>query len=337
MQYWQIGSGDSDRDYSSLFFDFGVALVGPGNPGRYPEELDKYEKIEGAVNKISPLHNIMVGDRIILRSGRQKIVAVGEITEGYNYSDLFRDIDGWDLQHFVKVAWREIDKNFKKNWLSMSTLERLNKPEVREYIDKKWPSANPIQQKYKLERIQVQKPLLNDMDIEGNLIDQGLPVEKAENMTKTIARVRKVGKWYMNTSNQYASEHEIRTFLVIPFLQSLGWPAQRMGIEVATSGQKRIDIVLYKDPKRDIPVALIETKKIWTGLEQAFRQLENYSKQYKSVKYLITTTGLRYVLHEKIKEEWKQTAYMNFSIMLPKHPCYPDVEGVYYLLNRLIP
>lgn len=337
MQYWQIGNGDSGRDYSKVFFDFGVALVGPGNSGRYPENLDLYQKIDGAVDKISPLHKIVVGDRIILRNGRQKIIAVGEITKGYDYSNHFRDIDGWDLQHFVKVFWRDIKKDFKKNWLSMSTLERLNKPEVREFIDKSWASANPIQKKHNIEKIPVQDSLLNDMDIESNLINKGLPVEQAENMTRTIARVRKVGDWYLNTKNQYASEHEIRTFLVIPFLQSLGWPAQRIGIEVADSGKKRIDIVLYNDPMRENPIALIETKKIWSGLDQAFHQLENYSKQYSTVKYLITTTGLRYVLHEKIKGEWRQTAYMNFSIMLPKHPCYPKIEGVYYLLNRLFP
>ena len=30
---WQIGTGDPSRSYISVFLKFGVALVGPGEPG----------------------------------------------------------------------------------------------------------------------------------------------------------------------------------------------------------------------------------------------------------------------------------------------------------------
>lgn len=31
---WQIGTGDDTRSYFDIFSTYGVALVGPGDPGR---------------------------------------------------------------------------------------------------------------------------------------------------------------------------------------------------------------------------------------------------------------------------------------------------------------
>lgn len=35
MNYWQVAAGEGARDYSSVFLEYGVMLVGAGNPGSY--------------------------------------------------------------------------------------------------------------------------------------------------------------------------------------------------------------------------------------------------------------------------------------------------------------
>jgi hypothetical protein len=41
---WQIAAGDGDRDYHRLFVDFGLACVGPGDSGSYPENSRLYNE-----------------------------------------------------------------------------------------------------------------------------------------------------------------------------------------------------------------------------------------------------------------------------------------------------
>lgn len=337
MNYWQIGSGDSTRDYSDVFFDFGVAIVGPGNNGHYLENNDKYD--EASSKKIEPLFSMKMGDRIVLRKGRQRILAVGEIKTGdYGYSNLFSDIDGWDLQHYIEVEWRKLDHNFLKNILSMSTLQRLEASEVIQFIEECWGILEKIPTKFKLDKVEVidtKDGRITNEELESFLIEQGLRISDAENMTKTIKRVEKLGIWFLNERGENSSEHEVRTFLVIPFLLSLGWSEQRIGIEVSCE-RKRIDIILFQDTKRKIPIVLLETKKIWTGLRNAYDQIEFYAKNLTTVKYLMTTDGLRYSFYEKINENWEETAYLNFRKMLDRHTCYKRIKGVKYIVGKLL-
>ena len=335
MIYWQIGSGDDERNFSQVFLDFGVALVGPGDEGSYKENPEAYED-EGAMTNITPLLQMKRGERIVLRKGRKQIIAVGEIAGEYDYSILFSDIDGWDISHFIKVKWKDINHRFEKSILGGSTLQHLGDERAIKLIESRWdkgkfvkPSRDPDE---KIEEAQE----LDESKIEQSLIDSGISIKSAEEMTRTIIRVKKLGLWYTKTKNRYSAEHEIRTFLVIPFFQSLGWPAQKIAIELGIPS-KKIDIVLYNDADKEHPIAFVETKKIDSGLEFAYRQLLGYVENFPSVEYLITTTGLRYALYEKQGGDWNQTAYMNFDKMLDRHCCYPDIEGVTYFIKKLLP
>lgn len=340
MNYWQIGSGDSDRDYSNVFFDFGVALVGPGDYGNFIKNRSEYDfKAPNDIKKIEPLLRMKKGNRIVLRKGRKIILAVGEIIDGqYGYSSLFSDIDGWDLQHYIRVDWRQLEFKFENSILSMSTLEGLDHPEVKNVVEQKWDKSPRKTKKYELSEIPVveyPKDRLDDEALETFLIEKGFRIIDAENMTRTISRVRKLGMWYLKERGENSSEHEVRTFLIIPFFQSLGWSEQRIGIEVP-DGKRKIDIVFYSDSGRKKPIVLIETKKIWTGLEYAYGQIKDYAKKFPTVQYLITTDGLRYTLYQQINGRWEETAYMNFRKMLDRHSCYPNIRGVTYLINQLL-
>lgn len=336
MIYWQIGCGSGGRDFNQVCLDFGVALVGPGDIGNYYEHREAYAEWQEAEDKVGRLARMKKGERIVLRKGKKAIKAVGEIIGEYDYSNQFSDIDGWDLQHFVKVKWKDIAHIFSNAPLGATTVQHLRDKRVTELIENLWEKSNFIKSTENLVKIVEKRQELKESQIEESLINSGISIKTAEEMTRTIIRVKKLGMWYNNTKSRYSAEHEIRTFLVIPFFQSLGWPAQKIAIELAIQ-RKKIDIVLYKDADRQNPIALVETKKIDSGLEHAYWQLLSYVDNFPSVEYLITTTGLRYALYEKRGNDWTQTAYINFNKMSDRHCCYPDIKGVTYFIEKLLP
>lgn len=146
MNYWQVGCGADERDYSQVMYDFGVAIVGPGDQGSFPEHKEEYD--EESRKKIQPLFHMKCGDRIVLKNGRKQMLAVGEVIGEYGYSRLFSDIDGWDLGHYIEVDWRELFNDFGKSVLSMATLQGLEVKEVIDFIKQNWEVATSKKKKY---------------------------------------------------------------------------------------------------------------------------------------------------------------------------------------------
>jgi len=342
MTYWQIASGDKTRDYSKVFIDYGVVCVGPGNPGLLGKETKPiYEKM-GEWNKIKFFLEVKEGDRIVLKNGRSLIQSVGEVIKYdgkiYNYSNCFKDVDGWDLQHFIKVKWKDIRIKFKNSTeLHRSTMARLAKKSTISVIENKWKGANYIEDKYLLPKL-VDTKEITYRQLEEVLIDNGFRIRDAENTSKTIEQIEKLANWYLK--NRISStEHEIRTFLVVPFLQALGWSPQKIGIEV-TINRSKIDIMLFSDNARKKPKILVETKKMWDGSSEAIKQSMNYlnkSSELNNVSKFIVTDGLRYWLYEKnVKKEWGPIAYMNFNYKKEKYSAYPDINGVFGFIKEVI-
>lgn len=43
MNYWQVAAGEGARDYSSVFLQFGIMLIGAGDPGPYFSNKEYYK------------------------------------------------------------------------------------------------------------------------------------------------------------------------------------------------------------------------------------------------------------------------------------------------------
>ncbi len=338
MNYWQIANGDDSRDYSSIFLRYGVAFIGPGNIGPIDvaKNIPRYEEI-GRWKDVKPILELKAGDRIILKNGRREMLAAGEVVkhEGsiYNYSHLFGDIDGWNLQHFVKVRWKKIACRYEKMVFSISTLQGMNSPKVRADIEALWKSS-PFLEAEELPKTHEKDYLITYEDVEQHLIDNGMRVRDAETTSHIIRQIEKLAKWYISNKIN-ASEHEIRTFLVVPFLQALGWSPQKIGIE-----KNKIDILLYEDHERQKPSILIETKSMWSGSLHAVKQAQRYIHSVdiaKNINQFIVTDGLRYWLYKREAESFKASAYMNFRNKRSKYPIYREVDGMLHLLETLSP
>lgn len=326
---WQIANGDSSRDYSSVFLDFGVALVGPGNFGdaREPKSYECYKSKENKdANKVLIFKEIKKDDWLILKNGQMEVIAVGKVSSNYDYNPIFADVDGWDLHHFVNVDWY-IPSNDKiislsKRYLSRTTVAACRKKEVFDVI-------NTIDFKLEIKKhdylsLSVPKAISFD-DISEFLINKGIRIKDSEDISNTIMRIQKLAKWYLEHDSS-TLEHEIRTFLVIPLLISLGWSEQKIKIEY-----NKIDIAIFNNSfdgnYKSSPNIIIETKTFADGLSYTHKQAQVYAKKYPECNTLITTNGIMYKIYKKHNSEFRQHAYLNISNLREKNYLYSDMGG----------
>ena len=101
----------SGSPYDELLIKHGLALIGPGDPGKWTSDRSD-ERLRWRVG--SPLrHEPQAGDVVLLRIGSDRVVAVGIIASDYEYLEQFDDVHGWDLQHARRVRWRVLPESRK--------------------------------------------------------------------------------------------------------------------------------------------------------------------------------------------------------------------------------
>ena len=332
MTTWQIAAGDGNVDYAKIFLRFGVILVGPGNGGKYFEKEDAYLKEPYYRSWMKPFaEEISEGDRVILKrpNGRRwEIIAVGEVTSDYEFHDVFGDVEGWDLQHCYRVTWKEPNGEGITDGLTRGTLNRVWDERPLRKAENIWTSGT---KRTPAEIPELPKKLKVFQLIDA-LMKEGLPGQNAELIANTIWRLRRMAKWY-NYHGKDVGEHEIRTFLIVPLLTSLGWAEQQIKIEWSRE-RNRIDVALFDTPYSDQiepqkiePLVVIESKKLWDGLRYAPQQAAGYAKQFRSCKTFVVSDGIRYKLFKLEEKGWRHRAYMNLLEMRESHPYEEGVDG----------
>jgi hypothetical protein len=336
MTIWQVAAGDGSRDYSDVFLKFGVILVGPGSEGNYFENKEAYNDADSWACRpfIEPFaESVLVGDLVVLKrpSGSQwEIIAVGEVTSKYLHQEVFGDVEGWDLQHCHQMRWKVPGTPTVISGLTRGTLRRVNNQQVLGEVQQIWSSGQDVPA---LPIPPEPETITVDEVIESLIVD-GLPGQRAELIANTIWRLRRMAKYYRQHGAE-VGEHEIRTFLIVPLLMSLGWAEQRVKIEWAS-----MDVVLFDTPyKKDSskPLVIIESKRLFDGLRYAPDQATNYAKSYPSCGRFIVSDGIRYKLFLRKDEQWRHAAYM--SLVAPKrtHPYENGVEGAVAFFRSMIP
>lgn len=333
MNYWQVAAGEGARNYSDVFLNYGVMLMGSGNAGSIRENPGFYKQRKWGAKIVALADQVHCDDIVILKRPHRKqwrIVAVGRVTGEYEWLEQFEDVEGWDLQHSRRVEWVEANSQTLVDGLSMGTFRRVHKKEpkdlalqllkegeIREHKEIP-PAANRIPDEYLVER----------------LIGYGLRPADAETVIQTIRHVRRLAGWY-DRSGSDLSEHEIRTFLIVPLLLALGWSEQRIKLE-----WKQTDVSLFKDVYKHNaqPEVILESKRMGTGLNYALAQAQKYAKNFPDCNMLVTSTGERYQLYIKSDDsKWNGTAYLNLLKLKDRHPYMPNVGGAPDLFMSLMP
>jgi hypothetical protein len=335
MNIWQVAAGDGSRDYSEVCLNFGVFLVGPGYGGNYFANKASYNDTRSPVYRqfIQPFaERLAPGDLIALKRpiARQwEIIAVGEIVSEYVYQEAFRDVEGWDLQHCRLVRWKKPINPVFVSGLTRGTLKHINNQQTVAAISQVWSSGKEVQS---LSVPAAPEEISFDEVIEALIVD-GLPGQRAELIATTVWRLRRMAKWYSEHSSD-VGEHEIRTFLIVPLLISLGWAEQKVKIE-----WNNMDVVLFDSVYRkgtSQPIVIIESKRLWDGLRYAPGQATNYAQSYPTCTRFLVTDGIRYKLFSRIKGQWRYTAYANLTSPTRIHPYEPGVEGAISFFRSMI-
>ena len=324
--YWQIAAGSVGREYSNYFLRFGMAFVG-GDP------------------HIETMEGVNAGDIVVLKQGTQRILAAGTVVQrngihrGRGDKEWLRDFDGWDLEAYCYVDWRQPDQHFVTNGLTRTTIQQLHQDIHTEAADNILITGTPVP-------LAPEPPNTNpvtDDRLLKFLIKEGLRVSSADDLTNTIRKVRLLADYYYNECSwEDIREHETRTFLVIPLLLALGWSEQQLKIELP-SNRRKIDVACFRRNFRRDPsecVAIIETKGFVSGLDYAHNQAMMYAENFPDSKAVIVTNGYCYKIFLRERDQFRASpsAYINLLKPRDRYPLNPDeVGGALKAIKWLLP
>ncbi len=345
MAYWQIAAGFEDRGYWKYFYRYGIACVG------------------GKKGKARFLNDVHKDDTLILKEGTKAIRAVGKVMNEpkmaqessslkLSNDDLFYHFDGWVLPVFCEVEWRAPSDPVQVKGLTRGTFAGVNS----EAIKKTAQEIASITKPRKKTNLPRPTELIGDEKLLKFLVHEGLSTNTANELKTSIERIRLLADYYFyeygdekdGLSWNDLREHEIRSFLVIPFLLAMGWSEQQLKIELPVKSKgnttKHVDIACFSEPfsgSATEPSIIIETKSFGTGLVNASKQARGYAKNFEKCKAFIATNGTCYKLFPRVNRESfadRPSAYLDLLRPRSRYPLDPEgCGGALDVLNALLP
>ena len=295
---WQISGGPTTRSYVDVFLKYGVGLIGPGDAGEWNSERDDKEFEGGFVRRFAS--EVKIGDVFLLRTSISKIAAIGLVASEYRYLNQFDDVNGWDLQHTRRVRWCKLPEEYDFGKAIFggkpSRLSRSWKEEVVKYT-KKFLNSPPINwQMAPLPELPTEEPMLEEVP---------------SYLKGIIAEIHDLAPlfWEWQKTGDQPSEDEMVCHFVVPFLRSLGWPPEKIGIK-----WRHIDVAVFDTLPR-IPEncrLVIEAKRLGMGVEGALAQARDYFRQIGVSRDIIVTDGIRYRMYSW-QNDFFPVAYANLT------------------------
>jgi hypothetical protein len=280
---WQISGGPSERSYVDVFLRYGVALIGPGDPGVWTPERRDDEFEGGFVRRLAS--EVNVGDVFLLRTGMSRICAVGLVASEYLYLSQFDDVNGWDLQQARRVRWCPLPKehDFGSSIFggSPSRFSRTWDGRCTDYAERFLSSPPTHWQSALLPELPAEEPTLED--VPSHL--QGIVAEVNDLVPQFYDR---------KSFGEYPTEDELVAHFVVPLLRSLGWPPELIGVE-----WRDIDVVVFRSLPRSPENCqfVVEAKRLGQGVEGALEQAKGYLKSLGVPRDIVVTDGVRYRMY----------------------------------------
>jgi hypothetical protein len=330
---WQVGAGDTERNYGEVCLRHDVMIVGPGTLGPYSEDV--YAHYGDIKNSIRRFYEAERGDIVLLRIGTGQVLAAGVLADDQPQClEVFGDVDGWTLQHARRVRWFEdSERSFPKATLGtrVRTFAGVNSEAIHRWLSSLKVSPSAIDRS--LKKLPSAGKRLDTSELARRLFIEGLGSEYVDRLTTELGSIQRVAAWYENESKRpenRPSESETICYLVIPLLFSLGWSEQTCAIE-----WKRVDVALFdRMPSNDSTLScVVEAKLLKKSVFNPTGQARNYAKLpgREACKRLIVTDGIRYVLHRSDGLDFKRVAYLNILEMRDSYEifgCGGAVEAI---------
>lgn len=279
LTIWQVAAGYNGL-YADVFIDNRVALIGPGDPGEWNENLPD-EVFEGShVRRFA--NELNIGDILLLRIGRSMVKAIGLVVCNYQYLEQFNDVYGWDLQHSRRVRWCVLNElhQFDTHVLPRYRFSRVYNEIVIEYVRE---IIETHQCNWQLED-------LVEIRNEENLELHDLP-DNLQDFVGELCHLQEC-YWNDNFGEDMPTEDELVSHLVIPFLKALGWQLKNIGVE-----WRNVDISVFSDLPRTPENCkfLIEVKRnIQQNFKIAVDQVRTYAEQLDVLCNIVVTDGKCY-------------------------------------------
>jgi hypothetical protein len=295
---WQVSGGPANRDYSDILIKYGVALIGPGDAGRWRPDREDYEFEGGFVRRFAS--EVQLGDVFLLRTGISKVRAVGIVASEYLYLPQFDDVNGWDLQHGRRVRWCELPNTYD---FGLSVFG-ANPPRLS-----KLASAEIIDYAYRF----IESPPINWQSASLPSLPSEEPFWESppSNLQDLIAQVHDlVGLYWDNGKfGSLPTEDELIAHYVVPFLRKLGWPVENIGIK-----WRYVDVTVFRALPRSPENChfIIEAKRLGSGVEGALEQAKGYLRDLGVEREIVVTDGIRYRMYEG-SNNFAHIAYANLD------------------------
>lgn len=335
--YWQVSAGKRGRDYSDIFLEHDVMLIGPGHSGPYSAE--KYPGIKS----LRKFHDEAApGDIVFMRRGT-RVVSAGVVTGGYEYRGEFDDIYGWQIQHTRRVAWRghlqdkAIEEFVKRK--QMSCFGRVRHPSAALLRLAEQCAERPLKQ-----LPEAPSESLTPSDLLPILAERGLA--DPERVCQALEHHRKLLAWYRAHADVQPKEQEVVAYLVLPLLRALGWEETQLAVEWAIVNKKldrrgRADLAAFDAPSRagSHCVMLCEAKAMSFGLGDTLPQPEWYAGELPNCRTILTTQGTRFGVYRRNDDgSWPRRPqhYLNVEHLRTQYT-FPKGTGAVETLLALRP
>ena len=333
---WQVKAGDGKRDYSDVFLQFGVMLIGPGT------ESSDYRKNKHKYKNHRPLRQFAdeasENDLVVLNvpwGTKWAAKAVGKIRSAYSFEPVFSEVEYFELQHCRRIEWKELTRVTPIRGLGRggSFFSHVNNEEARKEVERLWEEGKLNEP----DKIPLDPEEISSDELIDSLTAKGLPREKAKHIAVETQRLKDLANWYYHNDDYDVGEHEARTFLVVPLIKSLGWDEKHVKIE-----WEHKDVVLFDKPysPRSKPLILIESKRLWDALgDDPEQQAKKYTESNRTCDRLVITDGIRYKLFTKPTRfgKWVFSHYLNLLAPKRVHPYKPEVGGAVSFLLKMRP
>ncbi len=312
---WQVAAGNNGRYYHDVFLEYGVALIGRGDPGEWNEEQP--DEDFGGPYVLWFAHDMQDGDVLVLRQGRNRILAIGKVVGDYQYLEQFDDVNGWDLQHGRRVCWHVLDPvhEFDQDVFGANPrrLSRVRQPDVVNFVNGIVGGNEWQNHLCNLPELPVREEVLIDLP------------EVWQNLQEWVNQTQNFLEDYYanNLGPKELAENESTAHFVVPLLRALGWPIQNIAME-----WHRIDVSVFENIPRTPENCrlLFEVKRLGQGvtgyaLDQAIAKAKEQNIMGDN-QYIVVTDGILYFLYLANlanNENLIPAAYANLSRLKETH------------------
>jgi len=296
---WQVSAGPVSRSYAAYFLKYGVALIGPGDPGEWTT-AQRDEDFEGSfVRRFAT--DLKADHVLVLRSGVSTVKAIGIVaSDDYLYLKQCDDINGWDLQHARRVRWgvlpTEHDFKLKVFGPRPTRFSRVYDKEVIDFCQRFIGSPPGDWQNARLPELPQEEDALDDVPSSIELI-----VSEALDIVPMLKDKKLFG--------DRPKEDELVAHFVVPLLKALKWQTEQIAVK-----WRDVDVTLFKSlPRNPDNIAfIIEAKRLGAGVEAALKQARRYLEKLGVARDVVVTDGVRYRMYDG-QHNFEPVAYANLA------------------------